>query len=66
MRNISWNTTKTAEGFSFKVYEIIGRPQPNAQGSYADLITLKTGTRATRAQAKGIAQKWCRYLKVAA
>jgi hypothetical protein len=66
MRNISWNTTKAAEGFNFSVYEIIGRQEPNAEGSYADIVVLKTGSRATRAQAKGLAQKWCRYLKAQA
>lgn len=66
MRNISWNTTKTAEGFSFEVYEIVGRSEPAAAGRYADLVTLKTGCRSTRAQAKGLAQRWVRYLKAQA
>jgi hypothetical protein len=66
MKNISWNTTKSAEGFQFRVYEIIGRQIADASGSYADWVILRTGTHRTRAQAKGMAQRWCRYLKAAA
>jgi hypothetical protein len=65
-RIISWSTTKTAEGFAFRVYQVLPRTEPNAEGQYADVVTLKAGTRATRAQAKGRAQKWVRYLKAAA
>jgi hypothetical protein len=63
MRNISWNTTKTQTGFAFSVYEIIGRTEPDANGNYADCVTLKTGTAPSRAIAKSTAQKWIRYLK---
>lgn len=66
MRNISWSTTKTTDGFGFKVYEVVGLAQPNAEGHHAEFVTLKTGSRTTRAQAKGLAQKWCRYLKAQA
>lgn len=62
-RIISWNTTKTAEGYAYRVYQVVPRTEPNAEGQYADTVTLRTGTRATRAQAKGRAQQWCRYLK---
>lgn len=65
-RNITWNTTKTDAGFAFRVYEVIPRAVPNSDGSYADFVTLKTGALSTRAQAKGQAQRWCRYLKAAA
>lgn len=62
-RNISWRTTKVAAGFDFAVIEIISRSEPDADGKYADLVTLKTGNRPTRAQAKGLAQRWVRYFK---
>ena len=66
MRNISWNTMKTAEGFNFSVYEIVSRSEPNAEGMYADIVPLKVGSCSTRAQAKGLAQRWVRYLKAQA
>jgi hypothetical protein len=64
--NISWNTTKTAAGYNFRVYLIVGRTEaegPFDDGLYGRITTLKTGTCATRAQAKGLAQRWGRYLK---
>lgn len=66
MKNISWNTTKTADGFAFKVYEIVGHTEPTAAGSFAEFITLKTGVSRSRAKAKGLAQRWVRYLKAVA
>lgn len=65
-RNISWSTTKNSAGFAFRVYEVISSAEPNADGNYAEFVTLKTGILATRAQAKGHAQRWCRYLKAQA
>jgi len=62
-KNISWNTTKTTNGFDFRVYEIVSRSEPNEQGHYADLVTLRTGSAPSRAVAKNQAQKWVRYLK---
>lgn len=66
MRNISWNTTKATTGFDFSVYEVVSRTEPNAEGKYADFVQLKAGNCATRAQAKGHAQQWVRYLKAQA
>ena len=68
MKNISWNTTKTGAGFDFKVYEIIGRTAaegPFDDGLYGRTIPLKSGTCATRALAKGLAQRWVRHLRSA-
>jgi hypothetical protein len=62
-RNFSWSTTKTANGYGWKVYEIIGRATPNAEGHYAEYADVKTGTRPTRAQASGEAKRWTKYLR---
>lgn len=64
--NISWNTTKSAAGYDFRVYLLEGRTEaegPFDDGMYGRTTTLKTGTQRTRAQARGLAQRWCRYLK---
>jgi hypothetical protein len=51
---ISWNTTKTADGFQYRVYSVThGEPTK----------TLQVGTTSSRAKAKLMAQKWTRYLK---
>lgn len=63
-KNISWRTSKTPAGlFAYRVIEIVPRTVPNDQGHYADIVTLKTGTRATRAQAKGRALQWVLFFK---
>lgn len=63
-RNFSWNTTKREDGsYSFRVYEIIARATPNAEGHYADSVTVKTGTRTTRPQAVGVAKRWVRFFR---
>lgn len=59
----SWSTTKTAAGFKFTITESTPRATPNAQGRYTDDRIVKTGTRPTRAQARGLAIKWVRYFK---
>lgn len=51
---IGWNTTKTADGFQFRVYTV---------GYQVPTETLKTGICSSRAKAKLQAQKWARYLK---
>ena len=59
----SFNTTKTAEGYSWKVYEVVSSATPLENGSYAKFITRQTGVKATRAQALGIAKKWTLYYR---
>lgn len=54
MRVITWNTTKTADGFQFRVYSF-DYQMPN--------ITLKIGVLPTRARAVLQAKKWTRYFK---
>lgn len=54
---ISWNTTKTADGFAWTVFSF-GYQQPN--------VILKAGHCPTRAQATGRAKKWSRHLKAVA
>ena len=51
---ISWNTSKTAEGFAFRVYAIEYQ---------APTETLKTGVCSSRAKATLLARKWTRYFK---
>jgi hypothetical protein len=49
-----WRTTKTEIGFKWTVYGFeYGKGE----------INLQTGTRATRAQAEGIAKKWALYYR---
>lgn len=62
-KNITWNTTKTVNGFDFRVYEVVSSTVPNAEGYYAEFVTLKIGSAHSRAVAKSTAQKWVRYLK---
>jgi len=54
---ISWNTSKTAEGFQYRVYSV-AHNEPTK--------TLKIGIESSRAKAKLSAQKWMRYLKAQA
>lgn len=51
---ITWRTKKVENGFEYSVIEV---------GYQVDTITHKTGVLATRAQAKGQAQKWAKYIK---
>jgi len=51
---ITWRTKKTETGFEWFVIEI-------RYGQ--DNVILKTGTCKTRARAKGLAQRWVRFLK---
>jgi hypothetical protein len=51
---ITWNTTKTAGGFEYRIYQM---------GYQMAAQTLKTGICATRAQATLRAKKWTRYFK---
>ena len=53
-RVISWNTTKTAEGFKFEVSSFDYQVTP---------IIHATGVEATRAKAVSKAKEWARYLK---
>jgi len=54
---ISWNTSKIAEGFQYRVYSV----------SYGEATkTLHVGVASSRAKAKLMAQKWMRYLKAQA
>ena len=62
----TWNTIKTGSRFTWNVKEVTTRTTANARGSYADTEIVKTGTRATHAQAKGLAEKWIRYLRAVA
>lgn len=61
--NVSWNTTKTAEGYKFTVYHIVPRTEPNEKGHYADTVTLNEGICKTRAKASGLAKRWTLYHK---
>ena len=54
MTVITWNTTKVANGFEFRVYSF---------GYQIPQVTLKTGICPTRAMATLRARKWCRYFK---
>lgn len=54
MRVISWNTSKTASGYMWRVYSF-------AYGEQTE--TLKTGTVKTRAIATRLARQWTLYLK---
>ncbi len=58
----SWNTKKTQAGFKWTVSEIKKRNTVNEFGKYADSRIIKEGLRSTRAQSKGIATKWVKYL----
>lgn len=51
---ITWKTKKTDTGFDWFVIEVL-------YGQ--DNVVLKSGTLKTRAQAKGQAQRWVRFLK---
>ena len=51
---ITWNTSKTAQGFEFRVYQM---------GYQVPSQTLKTGVCVSRAQATLRAKKWTRYFK---
>lgn len=51
---ITWNTTKTAAGYEWRVYSF---------GYQIPETTLKTGVRTTRAKATLQARKWTRFLK---
>lgn len=63
-RNFSWSTTKKEDGsYEYKVYEIVGSATPNAEGHYAEFVTLKTGTRPTRPQAREAAKRWAKFLR---
>ena len=61
--NVSWNTKKVKLWFEFRVYQIIPRDKPDKNGYYADIVTLQTGIKPTRAGAKYQAQKWVRYYR---
>lgn len=60
-----WNTTKTGNGFSWSVSENISRAEPNDDGRYVDSTVKASGIVATRAQAKGAAQRAVRFFKAA-
>lgn len=62
-RVFSWSTTKTAEGFGFRVYQVISSNTPDANGHYAAFVDVKTGTAATRAQASGAAKRWAKFFR---
>jgi hypothetical protein len=62
----SWNTKKVDGQYTWFVKSVTSRTTPNSAGQYADTVVIKTGTKATRAQAKGLAVKWARYLKASA
>jgi hypothetical protein len=63
-RNFSWSTTKMEDGsYGYRVYEVVGSATPNAEGHYAEFVTLKTGTRPTRPQATGVAKRWTKFLR---
>jgi hypothetical protein len=49
---ITWNTTKTSEGFEFRVFTV-GYQVPSQE--------LKTGVCPSRARAVLLAKKWVRY-----
>ena len=51
---ITWNTTKTSQGFEFNVYTV---------GFQVPSQTLKTGVCSSRAKAVLQAKKWVRYFK---
>jgi hypothetical protein len=64
LRNFSWSTTKKEDSsYEYRVYEIVGSTTPNAEGHYAEFVTLKTGTRRTRPQAAGVAKRWTKFLR---
>lgn len=54
---ISWNTTKTAEGYEWRVYAVAYQ---------APTQTLKAGVVKSRAVATRLAKQWTLYLKRAA
>jgi hypothetical protein len=63
-RNFSWSTTKKEDGsYGYRVYEIVASTTPNAEGHYAEFVTLKTGTRPTRPQASRAAKRWTKFLR---
>jgi hypothetical protein len=53
-RIVTWNTTKTADGFEFHVYSF---------GHELPTISLKRGTARTRAIATRLAKQWTLYHK---
>lgn len=54
MNVITWNTSKTDAGYTWRVFTI-----GHAPGS----TTLKSGTAKTRARATGHAKRWCLYFR---
>ncbi len=60
----TWNTKKTENGFSFRVYMVTSLSEINPiSGNYAASEVVAEGTLPTRARAKGKAVKYMRYFK---
>lgn len=54
MSAIGWNTKKTSDGYEWRVYGVeFQKPT----------TSIKTGKCGTRAQAVGMAKKWCLYFR---
>lgn len=62
-KNISWNTKKVANGFQYKVYEIVPLKEADENGKFAKTVVLRTGIKSTRARAKSSAQKLLKYFR---